>query len=194
MDRAVKGRQLALVAAPTEPRDGAADDAEAFGRVSAGDLGALGEVFDRHSRPLLRFVQRATGGRDAEDIVQTTFVRAMALASTFDPRAETARPWLFGIASRVVLEQRRALARFTRALGRLRPSSLPTSMIQTEASDVERALGSLSPTKRLVLVLAEIEGYRCEEIATMLDVPIGTVWTRLHHARKEARAWLEERS
>lgn len=169
-------------------------DAAAFARVAAGDLGALGEVFDRHSRALLRYVARATGGRDAEDIVQTTFVRAMSLASAFDESAASARPWLFGIASRVILEQRRAFARLANALGRLRSSEPPPAVIETAKSDLERALDRLTPAKRIVLVLAEIEGYGCEEIALMLDVPVGTVWTRLHHARKEVRAWMEASS
>jgi RNA polymerase sigma-70 factor (ECF subfamily) len=56
------------------------------------------------------------------------------------------------------------------------------------ASDLDRALGRLSTAKRSVVVLSEIEGFTCEEIAVMLRIPIGTVWTRLHHARKELRA------
>ena len=46
--------------------------------------------------------------------------------------------------------------------------------------------------KRTVLVLAEVEGFSCEELATMLSIPIGTVWTRLHHARRELRRFYEE--
>ncbi len=187
MDRAVKPRPLRLVPKPT-----LSADAEALRRVSSGDLGALGEVFDRHARALHRFVTRATGGRDADDVVQTTFVRAMSLASSFDEQAESARPWLFGIASRVMMEQRRAFARLARALGRLRSSEPPPARVETTTSDLDRALSRLTASKRIVLVLSEVEGYSCEEIALMLDVPIGTVWTRMHHARKEVRAWLGE--
>ena len=60
--------------------------------------------------------------------------------------------------------------------------------------DLERGLGELSDAKRVVLILAEVEGYTCEEIAGMLRVPVGTVWTRLHHARKELRAFYGEGS
>lgn len=188
MDRALS--KLRLVG-KTEARAPSAD-ARALARAAAGDLGALGEVFDRHARPLHRFVVRATGARDAEDVVQTTFVRAMTLASTFDRQATSARPWLFGIASRVILEHRRAFARLRRALGRLASSEPPPARLETATTDIDRALARLTTAKRVVLVLAEVEGYGCEEIALMLDVPVGTVWTRLHHARREVRTWLEE--
>ena len=45
-----------------------------------------------------------------------------------------------------------------------------------------------------MLLLAEVEGFTCEEIAAMLAVPVGTVWTRLHHARRQMRAFYEEGS
>jgi RNA polymerase sigma-70 factor (ECF subfamily) len=54
-------------------------------------------------------------------------------------------------------------------------------------TDVERALAQLSEAKRLTVLMAEVEGMSCAEIATTLDVPIGTVWTRLHAARRELR-------
>jgi RNA polymerase sigma-70 factor (ECF subfamily) len=49
------------------------------------------------------------------------------------------------------------------------------------------ALAGLKESKRIVLLLAEVEGLSAEEIATALDVPVGTVWARLHHARREVR-------
>jgi RNA polymerase sigma-70 factor (ECF subfamily) len=54
-------------------------------------------------------------------------------------------------------------------------------------ADVERTIGRLSDVKRITLLLAEVEGLSCAEIAAVLDVPIGTVWTRLHAARREIR-------
>jgi RNA polymerase sigma-70 factor (ECF subfamily) len=139
-------------------------------------------------------VTRVAGARDAEDIVQATFLRVAKLASTFDRRAESARPWLIGIASRIVLERRRSFARLARALFTLGSSTpMPTS-IDPARGDLARALERLSAVKRIVLILAEVEEYTCEEIALMLDIPVGTVWTRLHHARRELRAHLEVRT
>ena len=63
----------------------------------------------------------------------------------------------------------------------------PAAVPRAESLDLERALERLSAPKREVLLLAEVHGFSGEEIATMLGVPIGTVWTRLHHARREMR-------
>jgi RNA polymerase sigma-70 factor (ECF subfamily) len=57
---------------------------------------------------------------------------------------------------------------------------------------VERLLTHMSEKRRVAFVLFEIEGYSGEEIAEILDVPLGTVWTRLHHARKEFFALLAQ--
>jgi RNA polymerase sigma-70 factor (ECF subfamily) len=57
--------------------------------------------------------------------------------------------------------------------------------------EVARALRTLSDAKRDVLLLADVEGFSAPEIAEMLKIPVGTVWTRLHHGRKELRALLE---
>lgn len=169
------------------------EDARALARVAGGDLGALGALYDRHARALLAFASRAVGSNEAEDVVQSTFIRAAKAASSYDGRAASARSWLFGIAARLVQERRRSFARFARALSRfdLSASSPPEAEDQ---SDMKKALLRLSEAKRVVLLLAEVEGFTCEEIATMLGVPIGTVWTRLHHARRDMRAFYEETS
>lgn len=171
----------------------ASEDADALARVARGDLGALGELYDRHARALLAFASRAVGAADAEDVVQSTFVRAAKAASSYDGRGASARPWLFGIAARLIQERRRAFARLTRALLRfdVSPSAPPEA---GDRRDMRRGLLRLTEAKRVVLLLAEVEGFTCEEIAKMLGVPIGTVWTRLHHARRDMRAFYEETS
>ena len=62
-----------------------------------------------------------------------------------------------------------------------------------EKTDIERAIAALSPQKREVLLLVEVEELTCEEAASALGIPVGTVWTRLHHARRELRLLLGER-
>jgi RNA polymerase sigma factor (sigma-70 family) len=166
----------------------ASTDADALRRVAQGDVGALGEVYDRHAGALLGFASRACGSNDAEDVVQAVFVRAARAAPAYDGRADSARAWLFGIAARLLQERRRSLGRFTRALMGLRmqsPSSRPPH--EPHRLDLDKALQQLSEAKRIVLLLAEVEGFTCEEIAAILTIPVGTVWTRLHHARKELR-------
>ncbi|AKU94878.1 RNA polymerase sigma-54 factor RpoN [Labilithrix luteola] len=167
-------------------------DGEALARVARGETVALGEVYDRHAEALTRFAIRLVGARDAEDVVQATFVRAAVIARSYDDRAPTARTWLFGIAVRIAQERRRAFARLTNAIRRLGETHQRAVVeVEVSRSDLQQALQELSPEKRAVLVLAEVEGFTCEEIARMLEVPIGTVWTRLHHARKAMRAYFE---
>jgi len=164
-------------------------DAAILRRVADGDVAALGVLYDRYAPALLRFARRLER-HEAEDIVQTVFMRVLRLAPAFDGAAATARPWLFAITARVAQERRRALRR--RAAAMLRFSQRPprTAPAPSDARrDLERGLAKLSVAKRTVLVLAEIEGFAGEEIAAMLGIPVGTVWTRLHHARRELRGY-----
>ena len=94
-------------------------DAEILRRVAAGDVEALGALYDRHARALLGFVRRAAPSDDAEDVVQNVFLRALSCAGRFDPDAASARPWLFGIAVQIARERRRSVRRFAAALLRL---------------------------------------------------------------------------
>jgi RNA polymerase sigma-70 factor (ECF subfamily) len=162
-----------------------ASDGTLVARIAAGDLSALGTLYDRYARLLLRFARRIEHN-EAEDVVQTVFMRVVRLAANFDSQSESARPWLYAITARVLQERRRALRRWTSALLRLadQPSRrvMPISDIR---HDLDAGLARLTLAKRTVLVLAEVEGFACEEIATILQIPIGTVWTRLHHARRE---------
>jgi RNA polymerase sigma-70 factor (ECF subfamily) len=169
-----------------------ASDAGLLARVASGDLDALGTLYDRYAGDLLRFTLQMGAAVDAEDVVQIAFLRALRLAATFDPAAASARPWLFAITVRVLREHRRSFRRWVNALFRLQQTDGAIVQPQSEARrDIARGLDQLSSSKRLVLLLAEVQEFSCPEIASMLGVPVGTVWTRLHHARRELRAFLE---
>jgi RNA polymerase sigma-70 factor (ECF subfamily) len=99
-----------------------------------------------------------------------------------------------------VLQRGRSAARLARFLGRFtghspEPAPSPHELVtQNEIQDeLSSALGSLATEKRVVLILAEVEGLSCAEIAQALGIPLGTVWTRLHHARRALRKQLERR-
>jgi RNA polymerase sigma-70 factor (ECF subfamily) len=102
---------------------------------------------------------------------------------------------LVGIAVQLLRRRRRSLGRLLAVLSSLRGAGSgaidPRPSLQARA-DVELALSRLSEAKRIPLLLAEVEGLSCAEIAEVLRVPIGTVWTRLHAARREMRRSLEE--
>jgi RNA polymerase sigma-70 factor (ECF subfamily) len=172
-----------------------ASDPELMARLAAGELSALGELYDRYQPALRRFIARATAdAEDVDDLVHAAFLTAAQCAARYDGRP-ICRPWLMGIAVQLLRRRRYALGRLVAVLASLhgaRPASRDPRPALDARPDVERALARLSEAKRVTLLLAEIEGLTCPEIAELLAIPIGTVWTRLHAARRELRGLLEE--
>lgn len=171
-----------------------APDPDVLRRLAAGDIGALGELYDRHHEGIRRFVARATcDAEDVDDLVHATFLEAARSAERYDGRA-SCRPWLVGIAATLLRRRRRSFGQLFNALSSLRglraASSDPRPALHARG-DVERALARLTEVKRVTLLLAEVEGLSCAEIAAAMGVPIGTVWTRLHAARRELRVALD---
>lgn len=169
-------------------------DSELLARLASGDIGALGELYDRHQAAVRRFVAHMSGdAHDVDDLVHTTFLTAAKSASRYDGRPNC-RPWLMGIAVRLLKKKRHAWARWLLVLPALRlqrPATSDGLAVTTTRSDVRRALMRLSEPKRIAILLTEVEGLSCPEVAELLDVPVGTVWTRLHAARRELRAVLD---
>jgi RNA polymerase sigma-70 factor (ECF subfamily) len=166
------------------------EDAELIRQLATGQLGALGALYDRYRAPLRGFLVRATGdAHDVDDLVHATFLAAAQSAHRYDGRA-SCRPWLIGIAAQLLRRRRRSLGRLVAVLtalgGTFQPASDPRPALQAR-SDLERALAGLSEAKRVTLLMAEVEGLSCDEIARALEIPVGTVWTRLHAARRELR-------
>jgi RNA polymerase sigma-70 factor (ECF subfamily) len=171
-------------------------------RLARGEIGALGEIYDRHHVAVRRFIARATGSvHDADDLVHTTFLTLPKVAASFDP-SRSCRAWLFGIAVRVLRRHRTAAARLARALFRWQegrptapPHPEPVLHAREDLLSVQRALGAMSEKNRITIFMADVEGLSCDEIAAALGIPIGTVWRRLHDARRQLAATLpEERS
>ena len=164
-------------------------------QLAAGELGALGALYDRHQAPLRSFVARATRDADAvDDLVQATFLAAAKSAERYDGRS-SCRPWLIGIAAQLLRRRRQTFSRLLAVLSLLKRSQPasgdPRSALHAR-TDVERGLARLSEAKRITLLMAEVEGLSCAEIAEALSIPIGTVWTRLHAARRELRQALDQ--
>ena len=174
-----------------------ASDPEIMERLASGEIGALGELYDRYHAALRLFVARATSdAEDVDDLVHATFLAAAKAANRYDGRP-SCRPWLIGIAVRLLRRRRRAFGTFLAVLSSIRgarPTTADPRAALLARNDVERALARLSEAKRVALLMAEVEGLSSEEIATALGVPIGTVWSRLHAARRELREALEEGS
>jgi RNA polymerase sigma-70 factor (ECF subfamily) len=170
-------------------------------RLAAGDLDALGKLFDRFEPDVRRFVQRlGVQTSDADDLVQLTFLDVAKSASRFDARC-SARAWILGVAAIHVRRHRRSVARLLRAAAahvfeaRRPEGRTPDEMFDHEQSQARfrSALEKISDKKREVFVMVAMEGASGEEAAVAFGIPVATVWTRLHHARKELRAALSER-
>lgn len=179
---------------------GIAPESALVERLAAGDLDALGKLFDRLEPDVRRFVQRlGVQASDADDLVQLTFLDVSRSAARFDPRL-SGRAWVLGIAAIHVRRHRRSMARLLRAAAAhvfeaKRPEArTPDVAFESEESQARfrEALEKLSDKKREVFVMVAMEGASGEEAAAAFGIPVATVWTRLHHARKELRATLME--
>ena len=195
--------EAALKLAPRAPATHI-HDAALLERVRDGDMGALGVLFDRYNKDLRRLIARLGVATDSvDDLVQLTFLDALRSAAHYDGR-NSAKPWLSGIAVMLVRRHRRSLSRLVQRLSAwaLEASEdysdeTPEKAIETSETvrRAQRALQNLSSKKREVFVLVALEGLPGEQVASALGIPVATVWTRLHHARRELReALLQEES
>lgn len=144
-----------------------------------------------HARSLLRFAIRLTGNSfHAEDLVQETLLLAWRGFGKFEP-GTNAHAWLFRILMNVFRQQKRkgrsSLA--TEPLAHAVQAAQPSSH---ESVEVMQAFDRLGSDQRTVLLLAVVEGFKCREISEILDVPIGTVMSRLSRAREVMRELLSE--
>jgi RNA polymerase sigma-70 factor (ECF subfamily) len=136
---------------------------------------------------------------DLDDCLQDVFVIAHRKGG-YQPGPAAPRTWLASLAFRVVVARRRARARRPESGAAI--EALPddarssTDVVEARRSlqRVQAVLDHLSPEHRAVFILYEIEGESCESIATLWDVPVGTIYSRLHHARKRVREAFEKRA
>lgn len=177
------------------------DDAAIIAAVVAGNLTALGTLYDRYHEDVRRFVLRMTlRSADADDIVHDVFLALRDAGASYDGRA-CARPFLLGIAGQMLRERTRKRARVLRVLAAFGETltRLVSRTPEDEASAsremelLEEAFLRLSEEKRVVLLMVEREGLSGDEVAAALGIPVATVWTRLHYARAEVRSQLAKR-
>ena len=175
-----------------------ASDADLLARIAEGDVAALGPLFDRHIESVRRVIARlGVAASELDDVAQGTFLDVLDVARAYDGRP-SARPWLVGLAVVRVRRHRRSIVRLAARLAAWarepRPAvETPDLSAETleEARRAQRALERLSQKKREVFVLVALEELPGNEVASALGIPVATVWTRLHHARRELRAALE---
>lgn len=159
------------------------DDREVWKRICGGDVAAFDGLYRGIAPRLHAFLRRVTGNTQAaEDLVQETFTEFWKRPGNYNPELGSVRSWIFGIA-------RKRAATWWRKHDVVTPEAdEPISDCHIETSSaLQDAMGRLDPQLRLILWLREVEGQSYEELAAILDIPVGTVRSRLFTAREALR-------
>jgi RNA polymerase sigma-70 factor (ECF subfamily) len=159
-------------------------DAKLVELARNGSRDAAAELFARHWRPAWRAAYAITGRRElADDVAQDAFERAFAALARFDERRPFA-PWLHRIVTNRCLDLLRAERRLT---GDAELERLEARELGGGDSELLEAVAGLSLQRRVVVVLRYGLGYPPAQIAAILDLPVGTVHSRLARALEDLR-------
>lgn len=161
---------------------------------------AFGELFERHALELHRFLGRRLGDL-ADDVLGELFATAFERRASYRAELADSRPWLYGIAANLVRRHHRAESTRYRALARVPVAlvALDTSHEAITSADaaalrprLAEALAGLKPADRDVLLLLAWGQLDQAEVAAALGIPVGTVRSRLHRARRQLRPVLHD--
>ena len=173
-------------------------DAALAAEVAAGDLTALGKLYDLHHTAVRAFARRLIGEDGAEDLVHDTFLTLPKALARWNGQSAL-RTFVLGVAINHARHRVRSRLRFSFALARFSREPERSARSPEEQSEQKRlavalqhALDSLSFDHRTAFVLCEVEERSSVEVAQILGIPEGTVRTRLHHAKQKLRAVLEK--
>jgi len=160
-------------------------------RAQQGDREAFSELVRCHREGVINVVYRICGDAGlAEDAAQEAFIRAWQHLASYQPRSPF-RNWVYRIAANVALDvlRREKETVDVDAVPVVAPGPGPeAALIKKERAErVRQAVLALPPASRAVLVLREYEGLSYQEIAYTLDIPMGTVMSRLNYARNRIR-------
>jgi RNA polymerase sigma-70 factor, ECF subfamily len=156
-------------------------------------------IHDEYAGALFMFAYRALGSREAaEDVVQETLVRAWKAADSFDPERGSVSTWLFAIARNVIIDLRRRRRARPREVAPVEGDAGATAADASaldralEAWQVADALRRLTPEHREVILEAYYRDRSVAETAERLQIPPGTVKSRLYYGLRNLRLALEE--
>jgi RNA polymerase sigma-70 factor (ECF subfamily) len=185
-------------------------DADVVTLAQQGREDAFREIIRRYERPVFSLVYRMVRDREtAEDLAQDAFIRVLNNLDKYRPEFKLSS-WLFKIANNVAIDALRkkqldtvsmhgapnaATAQEVEATSIDVESGGENALDEIEAKElgsaIERAIAQLRPEYRACIMLRHVEGRSYEEIATTLDLPLGTVKTYIHRARHELREALQ---
>jgi RNA polymerase sigma-70 factor (ECF subfamily) len=174
-----------------------ANETELVTRAQNGDRNAFSELVRTHSQGVLNVIYRMCGSMQvAEDAAQETFIQAWLRLPSYRPKSSL-RNWLYRIAVNTAIDMLRKEKRIlpgeiedlNLADSQPGPEAIVASSERTEL--VQNAVLALPDASRAVLVLREFEGLSYQEISESLEIPVGTVMSRLNYARKRLKENLE---
>ncbi len=163
---------------------------------SAGEPAAFALLYDRHAPTIHRYAARRLGEHQADDVMSETFLVAFERRAGYDLSVPDARPWLLGIATRVMRKHARLEARAWKGMvaqlaAELSPDLIEQAGARIDAARAMRRLASalrqLSPGDRDTLLLYAWGDLDYAGVAAALGVPVGTVRSRLNRARRLLR-------
>jgi RNA polymerase sigma-70 factor, ECF subfamily len=184
-------------------------DQEVVLLARSGREAAYRELIRRYERPVFALLFRMVRDRElAEDLSQETFVKALNAIESYRPEFKFSS-WIFKIANNAAIDHLRrreldtlsldgsphaetpeAMQATALQIGARQESPLDTVEARELGSEIEAAIGRLRPEYRSCILLRHVEGRAYEEIAEILDLPLGTVKTYIHRARNELRVAL----
>lgn len=187
------------------------DDRELVALAVDGRESAFREILTRYERPVFSLIYRMVRDRTlAEDLSQEAFVKAFHAIGRYDPRYKFSS-WIFKIANNLTIDHLRKRKLDTVSIDGSPHATDADQQAQTRlvvestgenpleyvehrelGTLIERAIGQLRPEYKTAVLLRHVEGYAYEEIAEIMEVPLGTVKTYLHRARKELKVGLAE--
>lgn len=171
------------------------DDADLIRRVGTGDRQAMKTLYERHSDALFHFLRFRLGDNfEAADVMQEAFLEVWRSAARFEGRS-SAKTWIFGIGRNKAIDRMRKGSRMV--LGEPDAtipddSPNPEKVVESasDAARVRACLEKLSDAHRSAMRLAFYEDMPYGEIAEVEGVPVGTIKTRIHHAKQLLRRCL----
>lgn len=164
--------------------------------MAVDDTDRLAALYDAHAGPIWRYVVHLTGDRAAaDDVVQETLLRAWRTFRILDEEPMQARSWMFTVARNIVIDEARSARR---------RREIPVAELPEHGGDddtdslfdailIQESLASLTAEHRAVIVAAYYGGRSVAQVAAELDIPPGTVKSRLHYGLRAMRLALQER-
>ena len=172
-----------------------ADDRELWKRITEGDERAFEDFYSQTAPRLHAFLRHIVGSPEAaEDVAQETYTKIWNRLSGYKPEAGQLRAYLYGAARRQAVDWWRKQSSTRRASDGDAVEDIAVAFQIEKRSVVEDAFQRLPAEQRALLWLREVEGQSYDELAAILDIPMGTVRSRLFAAREALRKiWHGER-